>query len=105
MERSSENIFFDVLNYFLLNNFMHESVGGQECLSKKINFKLFAKSTGFKKYIEIYNLKNFETKISESLKESIPTFINVLIKESNNEDLPRVKDFKRIQNNFMKHGI
>ena len=84
---------------------MHESVGGQECLSSKINFRLFSKSIGFKKYFEIKDTNNIEKKIQEILSYKTPTFINVLIGESDNKNLPRIKNFKKIQKNFMNYEL
>ena len=47
------------ISNILLNNHAHESVGNQPTNSHNINFRLFAKSVGFKSYNLIKNNKNF----------------------------------------------
>ena len=39
--------------YILINNFSHESVGGQNTNSEIVNFEILSKSVGFKKYLKI----------------------------------------------------
>ena len=43
--------------YILLNNNVHESVGGQTTNIENINLKLFSKSVGYKKYFYLNQRK------------------------------------------------
>ena len=88
--------------HILLNNFSHESVGGQTTNSNKINFSKLTKSIGYKKYFCIKNNNEVTSKLSSFLKSSGPSFLEVLIKPGTIEKLGRPKNFKNIKINFIK---
>lgn len=90
------------LKYFLLNNNAHESVGGQKTNSDKINFSIFSKSLGFKKYYKITDEKNIKKKIKSILSTKNTTFVEVKIDNYKKENLPRPRDLIKIKNLFMK---
>lgn len=82
--------------YFLLNNFQHESVGGQKTLSNNINFKLISKGLNFKKYFLIKNEKNLEKQIHKILTTKGPVFAEVMIKSQTISNLTRPSNFQKL---------
>ena len=90
------------LKYILLNNNSHESVGGQTTNSDSVNFSLFSKSLGFKKFYQISNYKNIQTKIKKNLYSNFSVFAEIKINESKKNNLPRPKSLAYIKNQFMK---
>ena len=90
------------LKYILLNNFSHESVGGQPCVSEKINFKLLSKSMGFKNYMLVNHKKNLNKQISKILKIKKNVFANIIIKKGSIANLGRPRNLYKIKKEFMK---
>ena len=90
------------LKYILLNNFSHESVGGQPCVSEKINFKLLSKSMGFKNYMLVNHKKNLNKQISKILKIKKNVFANIIIKKGSITNLGRPRNLYKIKKEFMK---
>jgi len=74
--------------YILLNNMVHDSVGGQPIAAKNINFSGIAKASGFKKVFTISELKELE-QLKVILKQDGPTFIEIKIRPGFKEDLIR----------------
>ena len=75
--------------YILLNNFTHESVGGQKTAADNISFPDMLKSMGF---LKIYS-ESEDLKIKYALKEIFdskgPNFVEVIIKEGSRKNLGR----------------
>tara|TARA_B100001057_G_scaffold378071_1_gene383413 strand:+ start:1417 stop:2526 length:1110 start_codon:yes stop_codon:yes gene_type:complete len=91
-------------NFFhvLFNNRSHESVGGQNIRSEKINFKNLSKSLGYKNY---YNIKKKSdvNKIKKIFNlKSGPTFVEVLVSNGTFKKLTRPKNFIKIKKEFIK---
>ena len=87
----------------MLNNFSHESVGGQKTNSENLNFRKVTEGSGYKKYFLIKN-KNQITKILKKfLKCAGPSFLEVRIKNKSINNLERPKNLINIKNNFMKN--
>ena len=91
------------LKYILLNNRSHESVGGQNCISEKINFKSLSSSFGFKRYLMINKYSEIEKKITHFLKAKSNIFLEVKLNKFGYDKLPRIKNLNKIKNNFMKN--
>ena len=91
------------LKYILLNNFSHESVGGQPCISNKINFKLLSKSVGFKQYLEINQKKQLDKEIKKIFRIKKNLFVNVIIQKGSMPNLGRPKNLHDIKETFMKN--
>ncbi len=88
--------------YILLNNNMHDSVGGQSTYADDINFEKLSKSLGFRKFYSIANKKNLKQDIKKFLSESNLSFLEVKVTNSKIKKLPRPKDLIKIKNQFMK---
>ena len=88
--------------YILLNNNMHDSVGGQSTYADNINFEKLSKSLGFKKFYSITNKKNLEKNIKKFLSERNLSFLEVKVSNSKIKKLPRPKELIKIKNQFMQ---
>ena len=87
--------------HILLNNFSHESVGGQNTNSQIINFKNLSLSLGYKNYFRIHSKKNIKKKINNFLKSKGPSFLEVKINNGIIENLNRPKNLKEIKSKFI----
>ncbi len=89
--------------YILLNNNVHESVGGQTTNIESINLKLFSKSIGYKKYFYLNQRKKANQTIKSFLSHKGPSFLEVSIKVNlADNDLPRPKNLNQVFKNFLK---
>ena len=91
------------LIYCLLDNSSHESVGEVNLNYSMTNFKDFAKSVGFKRYIKITRLNKLNSCLRNLKKNNLPIFIHVITNIERNANLPRpsVKELKKIKQDFM----
>ncbi len=88
--------------YILLNNKVHESVGGQSTNIEKVKLKEFSKSVGYKKYFYIKNKNNCLNILKKFLKFKGSCFLEVNIEINKQEnDLPRPKNFLKIKKDFL----
>ena len=91
------------LKYILVNNYSHESVGGQATNIENINIKLFAKSLGYKKYFYTSDKKKLKHTIRNFLNSKDSAFLEVSIKVNKSENiLPRPKDLQKVKKEFIK---
>ena len=88
--------------HILLNNFCHESVGGQETMSKGIDFKKVIDAFGYKNYFSIKNKESTNLILKKFLNCKGPSLLEVFIDSGSIKDLIRPKDFVKIKNRFMK---
>lgn len=78
------------LHYILLNNYSHESVGGQPTIAKDINFKKVSEAYNFDKYILISNreeMKFFAENLEDTKNKK--TFVEIKIDTFSDSNLPR----------------
>jgi len=87
--------------YILLNNNVHDSVGGQSTHADDIDFEKLSKSLGFKKFYSINNKKNLKTIIKKFLSENDLSFLEVKVTNSKIKNLPRPIDLIKIKNQFI----
>tara|TARA_B000000532_G_scaffold238700_1_gene227417 strand:- start:46 stop:1137 length:1092 start_codon:yes stop_codon:yes gene_type:complete len=77
-------------HYILINNYAHESVGGQPTIANKINYKLIAEANQFEEYVEINNLKELENFISNiSFYNGKKLFLELHVEIYSDKNLPR----------------
>ena len=102
---SLANVGFYALKNFkhiVLNNYCHESVGGQDTNTENINLKNLSKSCGYKKYFMISNLRKINSTLQKFLNSTGPSFLEVKIMSGVLRNLKRRKDLFRIKNKFME---
>ena len=88
--------------YILLNNNVHDSVGGQSTYANDIDFEKLSKSFGFKKFYSINNKRNLKTIIKKFLSENDLSFLEVKVAKSKIKNLPRPTDLIKIKNQFIR---
>jgi len=89
--------------HILLNNFCHESVGGQPTAAKGIDFGLISKSLGYKSYIKISNIEDLTMAWNKISHLKGPNFLEIEIRPGSRNDLGRPKDSAKDNKiNFMK---
>ena len=89
--------------HLLLNNYSHESVGGQRTNIEKVKFKDLTKAVGYKKYIHLKNRKEIYSKVKLFLKSSGPVFCEASILQGSDKNLMRPKSLHKIKEVFMKN--
>ena len=87
--------------HILLNNFSHESVGGQKTFSEKVDFAAIVKATGYKKYFYLNKKENMKKIIKKFLMSKGPNFLEVAIKTGSMKGLLRPKNLIQIKKQFM----
>lgn len=88
--------------HILVNNFQHESVGGQTTNTKNISFEKFAKYSGYKKILICSKKKDLKNKINITINSNKATFLEVKAYTNTSKNLGRPKNFIRIKKEFMK---
>ena len=95
---SPKNLF-----HILLNNFSHESVGGQPTGAEDIDFEMLSKSCNYNTYSFAKNSKEFLVNLKNIENIDGPHFIEVCIKNGSRKDLGRpTLSPKENKNNLMK---
>jgi len=79
----------DNFKYVLMNNYSHESVGGQKTIADKIDFLKLFESVGFKNYQSVSTLAEFKEVIDSKKFQNQSFAIEVLVKIGSREDLGR----------------
>lgn len=87
--------------HILLNNFSHQSVGGQKTFIENINLKGLVKSLGYKKFFSLQNIKKIDATISNFLKCKGSVFLEVKISPVTLKNLIRPKNLKLIKKQFI----
>ena len=83
--------------YILINNFSHESVGGQNTNSEIIDFKSLSKSVGFDTYMKITDSKNIDKKIDYFLTSRGKIFLEAKVDLGSLKNLGRPKNLINIK--------
>ena len=83
--------------YILINNGIHESVGGQPTNSFELNFKKISEGLGFLNYMQLKKITDLDTKINSFLVSTGPSFLEVIIKTKSSNELPRIKNLDLIK--------
>lgn len=89
------------LKHVVLNNNVHESVGGQITTAAGINFKDLSHSLGYKSYLKIKSKKEIKILLKKFIKLNGPCLLEVQIKSGTLKRLSRPKNFLKIKDNFM----
>lgn len=89
--------------HILMNNEVHESVGGQETAAKKLDLSAIVEAVGSSKVFKAETPNDLKTNITDFITCSGPSFLEVKIKPGSREDLGR-PTIKPVDNkeNFMK---
>ncbi|OUW73502.1 MAG: phosphonopyruvate decarboxylase [Pelagibacteraceae bacterium TMED216] len=88
--------------HILLNNNIHESVGGQKSNIDKVNLKKLILAAGYKNFFKIDKKVHLEKNLSKFMNSAGPSFLEVKIKQGAIKNLQRPKNLLDIKKNFMK---
>ena len=78
------------LNHILINNFSHESVGGQSTASNIIDYRQLSKSMKYKQYVFASDQPSLQKLIKQlGNKEKNPSFFEIQVKTGSRSDLGR----------------
>lgn len=92
--------------HILMNNYVHESVGGQETAIDSIDVKGIANSTNYKNIIGIDTIDELSKDLADFFKKNGPGFLEIKLKPGSRTDLgrPTIKpvDNKRNLIEFLK---
>jgi phosphonopyruvate decarboxylase len=89
--------------HILINNGVHDSVGGQKIYSKKLDYKKISIGFGYDQYFKSTSLTKLDKIINIALKIKKSVFIEVLSKPGSDNNLPRPKEkFLFRKNEFKK---
>ncbi len=86
--------------HMILNNYQHESVGGQKTSSNLLNFEKISKGCGYKKYFYSNRLSDFKTKFKKFINFTGPCFFEVSIEAGTIKNLARPKNLNKLIKNF-----
>ena len=86
--------------HIVLNNYQHESVGGQKTSSKHINFKLISKGCGYKKFYLSKNFSDFKKKYINFINSPGPSFFEIITLPGTIKNLSRPKNLKELIKKF-----
>ena len=95
--KSSKNF-----KHILLNNYCHESVGGAQIDTDKINFEKIVKEFGYKRYFKIKDASDVKKSIAKFLNSTGPSFLEVIINPGTLKKLSRPKNLLEIKKDFIK---
>jgi len=88
------------LKYIVLDNNSHESVGNVS-FNYNLNFQLFSKAFGFKKFYEVNTISQLKKKFSLFFKSKGPSFLYIKTNTENNKQLIRPKNLHSIKKKFI----
>ena len=75
--------------HILLNNYSHDSVGGQESSSDVIDFSLLSKAMSYKHHFQISKKSVFIETFNKFKKSPGPAFLEIVVKKGSRKDLGR----------------
>ena len=78
-------------NFFhiLINNYVHESVGGQKTAAKSINFQKLVESNSYRNALKVENVEGLKYQLNQSLLKKGPNFLEIITRPGSREDLGR----------------
>lgn len=89
--------------HIMINNGVHDSVGGQKINSKNLDYQKISKGFGYDLYFRSTSLTKLDKVINKALKINKSVFIEVLSKAGGDSNLPRPKEnFLFRKNEFQK---
>ena len=91
--------------HILINNYVHESVGGQHTSSKYIDMKALALANSYRYVSTVKKLENLNNELSSLFEEKGPSFLEIIVEAGSRKDLgrPTLKpnENKKIFMNFL----
>jgi len=94
--------------HILINNFVHESVGGQETSIQSINIKMLIESSNYENFSSVNDLSSLKEVLSTFTIDKGPNFLEIVIKPGSRNNLGRptitpLENKKLFMKNFNKN--
>jgi len=94
--------------HLVLNNQVHDSVGGQSTASLDLNFRMVSRGLGYKNFDAVEDEDGIAAALSSALKSKGSFFVEIKCKPGSREDLGRPDDhpaesFSRFSRFLQKH--
>ena len=90
------------LKHIIINNFCHESVGGQKTFSENIDFAKVARNLGYKNTFTVKSINILKKKLKKFLNSRGPSLLEVKTKPGYLKNLKRPNNFIKIKSNFIQ---
>ena len=93
------------LIHILINNGVHDSVGGQRTVADIINFRDFVLSNNYRNYEKASTKKELGRVLQKSIQLPGPTFIDVIVKLGTRENLGRPKITPKVMKDLLMNFL
>jgi phosphonopyruvate decarboxylase len=92
--------------HLLINNEVHQSVGGFDIVSKEIDYCLLSQAAGYALSSRILNLEQLRNAFENFDKNPKTTFLHIPVNSEVEGNLPRVSEFTKLIDMFAKsHNV
>ena len=88
--------------HILINNEMHQSVGGFEIAAKEIDFTLLSQAAGYAVSLQILTPEQLNSAFEKFDKNPVTTFLHIQVNTEVENDLPRVSEFTMLIERFLE---
>ena len=75
--------------HIVINNFSHDSVGGQSSNSEVVDFSYLSKSFSYKNFFRISKKSDFDSIFDNFLNSATPSFLEIIVNKGARSDLSR----------------
>jgi phosphonopyruvate decarboxylase len=87
--------------HILINNDMHQSVGGFEIAAKEIDYTLLSQAAGYAVSLQILTLDQLGAAFEKFDKNPVTTFLHIQVNSEVENNLPRVSGFTMLTERFL----
>lgn len=88
--------------HILINNEMHQSVGGFEIAAKKIEYTLISHAAGYAVSSQILSMEQLNRAFEEFDRNPVTTFLHIQVNSKVENDLPRVSELTVLVGKFLE---
>lgn len=88
--------------HILINNEMHQSVGGFEIAAKEIDYTLLSQAAGYAVSLQILTLGQLDTAFKNFVKDPTTTFLHIQVNSEVEDNLPRVSELNKLIERFLE---
>jgi phosphonopyruvate decarboxylase len=88
--------------HILINNEMHQSVGGFEIAAKEIDYTLLSQAAGYTVSSQILTLEQLNTAFEKFDRNPVTTFLHIRVNSEVEDNLPRVSELTMLIERFLE---
>ena len=75
--------------HILINNYSHDSVGGQTSNSEVVDFSYLSKSFSYKSFFQISKKSDFHPTLDNFINSESPSLLEIVVNKGSRSDLSR----------------